>query len=64
MEENLGINNEINKEIPDNNTKSNSQEIKNPKSDENLFPSILQIVKNNFITINSKKYIILFTIFP
>ena len=27
MEENLGINNEINKEIPDNNTKSNSQEI-------------------------------------
>ena len=34
MEENLGKNNEINKEITDNTTKSNSEEIKGPKSEK------------------------------
>ena len=34
MEENLDINNETNKEISDKNIKSNSQEIKNPRSEK------------------------------
>ena len=34
MEENLDKNNEVNKEISDNTTKSNSEEIKEPKSEE------------------------------
>ena len=33
MEENLDKNNEVNKEISDNATKSNSEEIKGPKSE-------------------------------
>ena len=33
MEENLDKNNEVNKEISDNATKSNSEEIKEPKSE-------------------------------
>ena len=36
MEENLDKNNEVNKEIPDNTTKSNSEEIKGPKSELSL----------------------------
>ena len=34
MEENLDINNEINKELSDNTTKSNSEEIKEPRSEK------------------------------
>ena len=34
MEENLDKNNELNKEISDNTTKSNSEEIKGPKSEK------------------------------
>ena len=34
MEENLDKNNEVNKELPDNTTKSNSEEIKGPKSEK------------------------------
>ena len=34
MEENLDRNNELNKEISDNTTKSNSEEIKGPKSEK------------------------------
>ena len=34
MEENLDQNNEVNKEISDNTTKSNSEEIKEPKSEK------------------------------
>ena len=34
MEENLDKNNELNKEISDNNTRSNSGEIKGPKSEK------------------------------
>ena len=34
MEENLDKNNNLNKEIPDNTTKSNSEEIKVPKSEK------------------------------
>ena len=34
MEENLDKNNEANKEISDNTTKSNSEEIKGPKSEK------------------------------
>ena len=34
MEENLDKNNEFNKEISDNTTKSNSEEIKEPKSEK------------------------------
>ena len=34
MEENLNKNNEVNKEISDNTTKSNSEEIKEPKSEK------------------------------
>ena len=34
MEENLDKNNEVNKEIPDNTTKSNSDEVKEPKSEK------------------------------
>ena len=34
MEENLDINNEVNKEISDNTTKSNSEVIKEPKSEK------------------------------
>ena len=34
MEENLDKNNEVNKEISDNTTKSNSEEIKEPKSEK------------------------------
>ena len=34
MEENLGKNNEVNKEISDNTDKSNSEEIKGPKSEK------------------------------
>ena len=34
MEENLDKNNEVNKEISDNTTKSNSEEIKRPKSEK------------------------------
>ena len=34
MEENLDKNNEVNKEISDNPTKSNSEEIKVPKSEK------------------------------
>ena len=34
MEENLDKNNEVNKEISDNTTKSNSEEIKGPKSEK------------------------------
>ena len=34
MEENLDINNEVNNEISDNTTKSNSEEIKVPKSEK------------------------------
>ncbi len=36
MEENLDINNEVNKEISDNTTKSNSEEIKSPKSEKDI----------------------------
>jgi len=36
MEENLGKNNEVNKEISDNTTKSNSEEIKSPKSEKDI----------------------------
>ena len=35
MEENLDINNEVNKEIPEKTTKSNSEEIKDPRSEKN-----------------------------
>ena len=34
MEENLDKNNELNKEISDNTTKANSEEIKGPKSEK------------------------------
>ena len=34
MEENLDKNNEVNKELSDNTTKSNSEEIKRPKSEK------------------------------
>ena len=34
MEENLDINNEVNKEIPEKTTKSNSEEIKEPRSEK------------------------------
>ena len=36
MEENLDKNNEVNKEISDKTTKSNSEEIKEPKSEKNI----------------------------
>ncbi len=42
MEENLDINNEVNKEISDNITKSNSQEISEPRSEKEF-----KIDKNN-----------------
>ena len=42
MEENLDKNNEENKEISDNTTKSNSEEIKRPKSEE-----VINMDKNN-----------------
>ena len=44
MEENLDKNNEANKEIPDNTTKSKSEEIKEPKSE------VLDIKENNSIS--------------
>ena len=47
MEENLDKNNEVNKEISDNTTKSNSEEIKEPKSE------ILDIKGNNSISQNN-----------
>jgi len=42
MEENLDKNNEVNKEISDNTTKSNSEEIKEPKSEK-----VINMDKNN-----------------
>ncbi len=36
MEENLDINNQVNKTISDNNTKSNSEEIKEPRSGKDI----------------------------
>ena len=42
MEENLDKNNEINKEISENTTKSNSEQIKEPKSDD-----VINMARNN-----------------
>ena len=42
MEENLDKNNKVNKEISDNTTKSNSEEIKEPKSEK-----VINIDTNN-----------------
>ena len=47
MEENLDKNNKVNKEISDNTTKSNSEEIKEPKSE------VLDIKGNNSISQNN-----------
>ena len=58
MEENLDKNNEVNKEISDNTTKSNSEEIKGPKSDKvintdiNNGDSATKVVIKNEILIN------------
>ena len=49
MEENLDKNNKLNKEIPDNTTKSNSEEIKVPKSEKvinNGDPATKVVIKN------------------
>ena len=42
MEENLDINNKVNKEIPNNTTQKNTEEIKEPKSEE-----VINIDRNN-----------------
>ena len=58
MEENLDKNNEVNKEISDNTTKSNSEEIKAPKSEKvinmdlNTGDSATKVVIKNEILIN------------
>ena len=58
MEENLDKNNEVNKEISDNTTKSNSEEIKGPKSEKvinmdiNNGHSATKVVIKNEILIN------------
>ena len=60
MEKNLDNNNELNKEISDNTTKPNSEEIKEPKSekviniDTNNGNSASKVVKKNDIDIPSK----------
>ena len=60
MEKNLDNNNEVNKEISDNTTKPNSEEIKEPKSekviniDANNANSASKVVKKNDIDIPSK----------
>ena len=52
MEENLDKNNEVNKEISDNTTKSNSEEIKVPKSEKVILdinngdPATKVVIKN------------------
>ena len=56
MEENLEKNNEVNKEISDNTTKSNPEEIKEPKSekvinlDTNNGDSATKVLKNEINT--------------
>ena len=57
MEENLDKNNEVNKEISDNPTKSNSEEIKVPKSEkvinmdiDNGEPASKVVIKNEINT--------------
>ena len=58
MEENLDKNNEVNKEISDNTNKSNSEEIKGPKSEKvinmdiNNGDSASKVVIKNEILIN------------
>jgi len=47
MEDNLDINNEVNKETPEKTTKSNSEELKEPKSE------VLDIKGNNSISQNN-----------
>ena len=47
MEENLDINNKVNKEIPNNTTQKNTEEIKEPKSDK-----VININDNNAISKN------------
>ena len=60
MEENLDKNNEVNKEILDNTTKSNSEEIKVPKSEKfinmdiNNGDSDTKVVKKNEINTTEK----------
>ena len=60
MEENLDSNNEVNKEISDNTTKSNAQEIKGPKSekiinmDSNNADSATKVVIKNEIDTPAK----------
>ena len=55
MEENLDKNNELNKEISDNNTKSDSDEIKEPKS-EKIIP---KDIKNSNSESNSASKILI-----
>ena len=60
MEENLDKNNEINQEISDNTTKSNSEEIKGPKSEKvinmdiNNCDSATKVVSKNEINTPEK----------
>ena len=56
MEENLDKNNEVNKEISANTTKSNSEEIKEPKSEKDLNngDSATKVVLKNEISTSEK----------
>ena len=45
MEENLDKNKEVNKEISDNTTKTNSEEIKKPKSEKVIDMNIMAFLK-------------------
>ena len=62
MEENLDNNNEVNKEISDNTTKSNSEELKGPKSEKvinmdtnNSATASKVVIKNDFFIYNMNK---------
>ena len=60
MEENYDKNNEVNKEISDNATKPNSEEINGPKSEKNINMDInngdsaIRVVKKNEINTPEK----------
>ena len=57
MEENLDKNNEVNKEISDNTTKSNSEVIKEPKSEKviniHLIPALIEEINLRGLKVNN-----------
>ena len=55
MEENLDKNNKVNKEISDNTTKSNSDEIKVPKSEKVINMDINNVSFSNLRKFDGKK---------